>query len=181
MNEKIILIGSRPAISFIKDKLGQNLIGAEIGTNKGYNASYICNTINPKILYLVDPWNNFFDPDSGEIIGEAQFQMAKETLKPFSGCIFIREPSLVAVKKFKDEDLDFVYIDGEHSYEGVTRDVFAWYPKVKKGGIISGHDFTTPNVQKAVINFCKSNQIKNIFGQDQDFWFYREDICQKYC
>ena len=52
-----------------------------------------------------------------------------------------RMTSLEAVKKFADESLDFIFIDAEHTYEGVKEDLNAWYSKIKQGGLISGHDF----------------------------------------
>jgi hypothetical protein len=48
------------------------------------------------------------------------------------------------------EPLDFVYIDGDHSYEGVLRDIHAWTPHVRKGGIIAGHDYRWHEVRRAV-------------------------------
>ena len=51
------------------------------------------------------------------------------------------EASLDAAKKI-DEPLDFVYIDGLHDYKSVTDDIAAWYPLVRKGGVVGGHDFT---------------------------------------
>ncbi len=42
---------------------------------------------------------------------------------------------------FPDQSIDIVYVDADHSYEGVTKDLELWTPKVKTGGIISGHDY----------------------------------------
>jgi predicted O-methyltransferase YrrM len=44
-------------------------------------------------------------------------------------------------KEFEDESLDFVFIDGNHAYEWVVQDIALWSKKVRKGGIIYGHDF----------------------------------------
>jgi hypothetical protein len=46
---------------------------------------------------------------------------------------------------FSDSELDFVYIDGDHSYEFVSTDIKAWWPKVQSGGILAGHDYTPGN------------------------------------
>jgi predicted O-methyltransferase YrrM len=53
----------------------------------------------------------------------------------------IRLPSVEASKLYADNSLDFVFIDANHSYEFVKDDINAWYPKVKKGGILAGHDY----------------------------------------
>ena len=53
---------------------------------------------------------------------------------------------------YKDESLDFVFLDGDHSYEGITKDILAWFPKLKPGGILAGDDYSKefPNVIKSV-------------------------------
>ncbi len=59
---------------------------------------------------------------------------------------------------FDDETLDFVFIDASHVYDEVTRDISCWYPKVKKGGIIAGHDFISRfDVPDAVQDFFGTN------------------------
>ena len=174
MEEKIINIGKRPAIDYIAKELGKGLVGAEIGVNKGYNTSYICNIIQPKILYLIDPWNNFFDSASGEIIGETQLIIAKDLLKIFPCCKFIRKASFEATEEFNNESLDFAYIDANHSYQAVLLDCICWYAKIKSGGILSGHDFTTDSVKRAVLFFGEKYKIKQISTQNEDFWFRKE-------
>jgi hypothetical protein len=62
----------------------------------------------------------------------------------------IRLPSVEAAKLFPDEFFDFVYIDADHNYEPVMQDIESWYPLVKKGGIIGGHDFGRWGVKPAV-------------------------------
>lgn len=172
MEKRILNIGKRPAIDAIKKELGDNLIGVEIGVNKGYNASYICDIVKPKALYLIDPWDNFFDPASGEIIGEIQYIATKQLLAPFVCCEIIRKTSAEAVRDFKDNSLDFVYIDANHSHEAVLNDLEIWYPKVKKGGIFSGHDFQI--VQEAIILFCQKRNIKLLSQQNEDWWIRKE-------
>jgi cephalosporin hydroxylase len=58
-----------------------------------------------------------------------------------------------AARLFEDQSLFFVFIDADHSYKGVKSDIGAWMPKVKKGGILAGHDYRTeawPGVTRAV-------------------------------
>lgn len=166
--DKDIFLGVRPAIQEIAKIMGQGTIGVEVGVNKGFNAGYICQVVKPKILYLIDPWNNFLDPASGEIIGEAQFLMAKALLKKHECCRFIRDTSYNAVKQFEDESVDFVYIDSDHW--SVLREAHQWYPKVRKGGILGGHDILQPQVERAVIDFCKENKIDTFYNCPEDWW-----------
>ena len=63
--------------------------------------------------------------------------------------------SIEAAKKFEDESIDLVFIDACHEYEPVKADVLAWLPKVRKGGMIAGHDYSFemfPGVVKAVLS-----------------------------
>lgn len=68
---------------------------------------------------------------------------------------------------FEDDYFDFIYIDADHTYEAVKSDLESWYPKLKKGGIMSGHDYvevTTSvpfGVVQAVNEFLKKNNISN--------------------
>lgn len=69
----------------------------------------------------------------------------------------VRSISWEAADKFEDGSLDIVYIDADHEYDSVYKDVKNWYPKVKKGGIISGHDAHAEQVMRAV-----NEQINNV-------------------
>lgn len=162
----------RPAIQFIKENLKGELRGAEIGVDKGYHAKEIQETLNPKILFLIDPWNNYMDMDSKEIIGEAHYQLTLSLFKGATNIGIMRNTSFEAVQAFPDKDLDFVYIDGEHTYEAVISDIVRWYPKVKKGGVLAGHDYheTVPGVVRAVNEFCTKQKI-NFMQIEQDWWF----------
>jgi hypothetical protein len=62
----------------------------------------------------------------------------------------VQADSADAAGRFADGEVDFVYIDADHRYQGVSRDIRAWLPKVRKGGTIAGHDFSYPDVARAV-------------------------------
>jgi predicted O-methyltransferase YrrM len=57
----------------------------------------------------------------------------------------IKSKSLDAVNLFSDQSLDFVFIDASHEYEDVKNDINAWFPKVKVGGVLAGHDYYENN------------------------------------
>lgn len=114
--------------------------GAEIGVFRGDFSEELCQA-NPDLkLYCVDPWIAY---KGYEIFGTAHEQSYLETQKRMSkyDCTIIRKFSMDAVKDFKDESLDFVYIDANHNFQSVVNDLCEWSKKVKAGGIISGHDF----------------------------------------
>src|SRR6266704_791104 len=68
-------------------------------------------------------------------------------------------PSVAAAEDFPDASADVVWVDGDHSYEGVTADILAWWPKVKPGGWMGGDDFMMFPVAKAVCEQFAPNYI----------------------
>lgn len=119
--------------------------GVEIGTEQGVYAEILCKT-NPKLhLYCVDPWK-VYEGNLGYHIGVTQQQFDlfyKESKKRLSShkATLIRKMSTSAVKRFRDDSLDFVYIDGNHRLEYVISDIAEWTKKVRPGGIVAGHDY----------------------------------------
>jgi SAM-dependent methyltransferase len=63
--------------------------------------------------------------------------------------------SVRAARTFVDGSLDFVFLDGNHTYESVTEDLSVWWPKIKPGGFLGGHDYDShwPDVVRAVDDF----------------------------
>jgi uncharacterized Rossmann fold enzyme len=92
----------------------------------------------------------------------------------------IRKPSTEAANAINDASLDFVFIDADHSYNGCKNDIYAWYPKVKDGGLFSGHDYENTDfpkfgVKQAVDEFVKTNNLALELG-DNFTWFIRKPI-----
>lgn len=115
-------------------------MGVEVGVCRGlFSANLLA--FWPGRLYCVDAWA----PVPGyeeQYDHEANYAEACERLKEYGGrCTITRQPSLEAVHAFKDDSLDFVYLDANHSYEAVRDDLNAWWPKVRKGGILAGDDY----------------------------------------
>jgi predicted O-methyltransferase YrrM len=123
------------------NKLGFK-VGAEVGVYQGYYSQVLCQEIPGLKLYCIDPWMNYRNymwKRHSNVIGQA-YEIAKANLAPYD-CTLIRALSVDAAKDFKDNSLDFVFIDGNHDYPYVKADLEAWTPKVRKGGIVSGHDY----------------------------------------
>ena len=75
----------------------------------------------------------------------------------------IRLPSVKASRCFEDGELDFVFIDGEHSYEAAKADIEAWWPKVRSGGLLMGHDYDRQRfagVCRAVDEFGREHAVE---------------------
>jgi len=117
-------------------------VGAEIGTFDGYYAEVLLKNIPGLLLYCVDPWEVYrgYRDHKFHRSMELAEQKARERLTPL-GCQIVKKRSMDAVKDIADNSLDFVYIDANHKYEFVKEDIEAWTPKVRTGGIVSGHDY----------------------------------------
>lgn len=120
--------------------------GVEIGTAKGIFAEFFGRA--GLKLHCIDPWLSYgdyeYDKNSEKSLND-QLEEAKARLVPYPNLNLVRKFSMDAVKDFKDESLDFVYIDGNHGFKFVTEDIFEWSKKIKKGGVIAGHDYIYTN------------------------------------
>lgn len=184
----------RPMIAQLKGK--KDLVGAEIGVWAGTNAISILENLDIKKLYLIDCYE-IYDGWGFEVIGdiagcgcdverakkrvkkdirEAKIAAEKKLKKHKDKVVWLQEMSHTAAKKIKDESLDFVYIDGNHTYEFVRVDILVWRPKVKIGGILGGHDFNADGVQKAVRElFPMSNWPAKPKKPNNDWWITKEE------
>ncbi len=157
-------------------------IGAEIGVARGYFMQKLCQRVPNLKMYAIDAWALWDGATSGETQRKMErlYQDAKQRLEPFN-CQIIRDWSIKAVKQFADESLDFVYIDASHDYKNVRDDISEWSKKVRKGGIVAGHDYIEPeeftfgnynhdnyDVNKAVDDFVKENNINPLFVFTKD-------------
>ncbi len=151
-------------------------VGVEVGTFEGYNALGLFNYCFPRKLYCIDPYKayscacgdymaKFSQSDWDEL-----FVRTQGKLKDFN-VEFIKTESVSASNRFKDEELDFVYLDGNHSIESVTNDIKHWFPKVKIGGLFGGHDILEPEVNQAVNEWAYNNDYAGkVNSQWSDWW-----------
>ena len=134
---------------FFKE-MGYN-VGAEIGVYKGAYHDLLLKT--GVKLYGVDPYGTTTDNVNNTT--ERQNYLYKRIvgrLAPYPNSTLIRKTSMDAVNDFKDESLDFVYIDGDHRFRYIAEDLYEWSKKVRKGGIVSGHDYTNPKSHRNYFN-----------------------------
>jgi hypothetical protein len=97
-------------------------------------------------LILVDCWEHqdsgYVDmSNKGQNIQDRDYQFVKERFSYFSDVQVLKAFSEDAAEVIEDNSLDWIYIDANHRYEECLRDLSLWYPKVKEGGIMSGHDY----------------------------------------
>lgn len=117
-------------------------------------------------LYLVDLWESHpeFPGDAGsdQKWHNANYNNVFKNLGDKPEVKILRGPSVGMAARCPDDFFDLVYIDACHSYECVMNDLKAWYPKIKKGGIMAFHDYEMDQdygVKRAVTEFCNNTNI----------------------
>jgi len=162
----------RPMILYVKQLKGNNpLVGVEIGVAQGINTESILETLNIKKLFLVDPYKPYYQKGELWIQYVKSYEEAVKRLNNYSSKVtFIRLPSHEVAKIIPNE-LDFVYIDGNHDYEYVKMDIEDYYPKIKRGGVLGGHDFYGDflGVCRAVVEFANKNKLE-LITEKVDWW-----------
>jgi hypothetical protein len=154
----------------------ENPVGVEVGVAEGTTTEYLLQTLPTLRMFGVDSYPVYIDWNDTQPDGDANKAEMLRKVDPYMERYnHIYEDSDDAVSKFDDESLDFIFIDGLHTYNQVLKDCQNYYPKVKRGGFIIGHDFARiQGVNKAVREFANSigKEIKNA---KQDLWYWQKD------
>ena len=130
----------------------------EVGSWKGKSTAFLLVEAwnkSPRIeIYAVDTWLGSEEHAGKECIKNGTlYDQFLANVKPVSRQLVpLRMSSLKGANFFPDRSIDAVFIDAAHDYENVKADIAAWLPKVKKGGVIAGHDYMCgwPGVDRAV-------------------------------
>ena len=168
--------------------LPNNAVGAEIGV---YKAHTFCTLLQscPKIstLYGIDsykPYADFlkepYDNIPAYIVDEKEINFVRMLAFhniEYSGfkekAVMMEEDTQTAVLSFEDNSLDFVFLDTYMTLEQAVLDLETWYPKVKPGGIFSGHDWNSPSsIQIAVNDFREKNKINSTMSTFDNTWMW---------
>jgi predicted O-methyltransferase YrrM len=150
-------------------------IFVEVGVWKGHSISYLAKKLKESKkdfkVYAVDLFENTSKEDWGylkevpyiyEIYNEVlKREGVRDVITDIKGC------SWDMASKFEDHSIDFVFIDAGHDYESVSKDIKNWLPKIKPGGMISGHDFyNSSGVAQAVKELVPDFKISS-----EKIWF----------
>ncbi len=162
------------------------IIGAEIGVWKGRTSESLLENLPNLTLYMIDAWADpvtipsFFNSGAKmagfpkESYDRAFDQVYQIHLKYYNRSFIRRLTSIEAAVEFKNNYFDFIFLDGDHSFEGMSLDLETWLPKLKTGSLFCGHDYDNPyadyaskGVKKAVDERFKDIEL----GQDHT-WFW---------
>jgi predicted O-methyltransferase YrrM len=115
---------------------------AEIGSYAGESTEIFAQHFNH--IIAIDPFLDDYDPNDvtcSFMSLPKVYDTFKATIDKYSNITHIRRTSDKACKQIQDNSLDFVYIDGLHTYDQVKKDIKNYYSKIKDGGFIGGHDY----------------------------------------
>lgn len=164
---------------------GENLVGLELGV---FRAESFCtilqNCPNIKMLHGIDSWLPYIDYLKEPYDGNPAYEMDTKTIKhirltalhniEFSGykekATIHEKNSDECVNDFADETLDFIFLDTYMTLEQAQKDLHHWYPKLKKGGLFTGHDWNSSAVQQAVNEYREKNNISNYMSTFDNAW-----------
>lgn len=140
---------------------------AEIGVLNGQFSKRISEIMRPDEFYLIDTWGSHLPTfaDYRDYTKERWERMRDRVSRWAAplGYKVLQKRSMDAVHLFPDGFFDFVYIDADH--DRAREDIVAWLPKVKKGGIIAGHDYVwNPENNRDPVGMA----VREIFGKDFD-------------
>lgn len=171
-----------PYYSWVANKLKNGDTFVEIGSWIGQSAVFMAENIRRKNLNVKFYTIDFFDTmPMKDASYEVKTEIAREkkifetylenTAHVKDYIITIIGDSKEVYKQFENESIDYLFIDGDHTHEGFAIDIKLWYPKVKWGGIVSGHDYIWGgNGVKPIIDAFSVFKAKPFgFG---DVWFY---------
>lgn len=137
-------------------RVGRDARGVEVGVFRGVLSRYLLRK-GVSRLFMVDNWlpadeqpkhyKKTRDTCAGLAPDEAAANeaLARQVAAASGGrAVVLKMSSVEAARQINDGSMDFVFLDGDHSYEGLKADIEAWLPKVRKGGWLGGHDIDNP-------------------------------------
>lgn len=167
---------SRDTLAVLFGELGFTL-GAEVGVERGLYSEVLCKS-NPQLkLYSIDAWQPYHDyrlhVSKDKLDGF--YEQTKERMAPYN-CTLVKAFSVDAAKMFEDGTFDFVYIDANHEFIWIAEDINAWLPKVRSGGIISGHDYLRARDGKYK---CHVKDVVQAWAYSHAVspWFFTHEYC----
>jgi hypothetical protein len=151
-------------------------VGVELGVLYGYHAQHLVEACPDLFLYGVDAFRKLRPGNGYDDVSQQWFDelcvKTRSYLEPTGRWQLIRQTTLDAARSFT-RLVDFVFIDADHGYEAVRDDIEAWWPHVRPGGIVSGHDFGQPEwpgVRRAVEECLASRGLEPTVDYGYVWW-----------
>jgi hypothetical protein len=145
-------------------------IGSWTGRSSAFMAVEIWRSGKSISLDCIDTWKgNREHAELREVVDGELYSKFVKNMMPVRGRYrAIRKCSVEAALGYRDRSLDFVFIDGDHTYESVMDDIGAWLPKVRSGGVIGGHDYRVWSGVTRAVHDSFGHDFHQYMG---DVWF----------
>lgn len=149
----------------------------EIGSYQGESTLIFQKNFPNSKIFAVDFWINNYDQRETNINSYNMIDIENnfnELIKDYSNIIKIKMSSYDFSNIISNNSIDFIYIDGDHTYDGFSKDLSYWKNKIKKGGFIAGHDYNdeqSETIVKTILEFFPNDKV-NVFG---DNWLIKLD------
>lgn len=163
-------------------------VGAEVGVWKGDFSEEILNLYPKCHIYLIDPWKSITDiPERFHSKPQNEmdeiYESVKERFSKNSNITILRDFSKSASDKFIDSYFDWIYLDGNHSYDYVKEDLYLWWEKLSNGGVLIGDDYQEGDYQVNVLDFgvvkAVNEFIKEKAGDIKEFYTDKDQFIIK--
>lgn len=165
--------------------LGDDLVGCELGVEKGKSSFTILDNCSIKRLYLIDNWEPYVDyiasgksepnkpfygvDEKEQDLNEMTFHHFLKYSSSKDKVVILKKDSKQAVLDIPDQSLDFIFFDAMLTKEQSFEEAYLYYPKIKKGGLFTGHDANSiTQVLKPV------QKIKEMYGNHNKIKIYND-------
>jgi len=167
-------IANREQLPLLLNQGGLTGVGAEIGVQTGAFSEWILDYWKGRRLISIDPWLEYAHDDYVDVANcdqasqEVLHQGALRRLHRFRDRSSVwRMTGSEAATRIEDESLDFAYLDARHDRASVEQDLLEWWPKIRPGGMLAGHDYLDGDlpagifgVKTAVDAFAAARQLR---------------------
>jgi predicted O-methyltransferase YrrM len=150
---------------------------AEVGSWLGRSTRALADNTKGTV-WCIDTWEGSTNGDLQDIVSAHPkgwaFEQFRRNLADCSNVFVRKQHSVIAAQSFRDEQFDFIFIDASHDYRSVLNDIWAWRPKVMKGGILAGHDYCPerwPGVKRAVDELCPEHRTMEPNNGERSIWW----------
>lgn len=155
--------------------------GAEIGVHRGRLTRFLLLKNKELTMYAIDLWGRNYRVMSENERDRRKRENQRAIYRDFHNATrsfrnrvkVLRGISWNMADNIKDGSLDFIFVDADHAEDSFRNDLKAWIPKVKETGLISGHDYSFPGVNKVITEMIPN---VSLAGYDDVWYIFKKDL-----